>query len=208
MKTLPLVVFLSCAMLVPAFAQTSSDTKEANSERTLLGGSARDGFTLRGAEVVMTRSGVTTKVDHDIALPNGLRVKANGSVVLRDGSTTALRPNQLLTFDGNFQDVLLTPEGVAPLSSVDPGPAPKADAGPSVRDCVFLSGTEVFITRNGITEKVTSDVRLANGTTVKSSGMVALPNGNSITLRSTQFLDLSGVVHDLPTRSTIRPARR
>ena len=195
-------------MLVTAVAQTRSDTQEANSERTLLGGSAREGFTLRGTEVVMTRGGVTTKVDREILLPNGLRVLANGNVVLRNGTTTSLHANQLLTFDGNFQDVLLTPEGVAPVSSVDPGPASKVDPGISPRDGVFLSGTDVFITRGGITEKVDSDVRLTNGTIVHSSGMIELSNGNRISLRASQFLDLNGVVHDLPAGVTLRPAAR
>src|SRR5437879_6354880 len=141
MKTFCLTLVLSTVLLAAASSQTPSETGAANAGRTLLGGSARDGFTLRGTEVVMTRNGVTTKLEHAVVLPNGLRIQANGNVTLRDGSTTALRANQLLTFEGAFQDVLLTPQGVAPLSSVDPGPAPKSQTGASSRDGVFISGT-------------------------------------------------------------------
>jgi len=200
MKLLTLSLVCSGAMLTSSFAQTTANTNDSNATQTVLGGSARDGFTLRGTEVVMTRAGITTKVDRDMILPNGLRVKADGNVTLRDGSATALRPNQLLTFDGTFQDVLLTPQGVAPLSSVESGPAPKAAVGVAARDGVYVSGTEAFITRNGVTEKVTSDIRLPNGATVKPSGIVELGNGNRITLRSTQMLDLNGVVRDIPVR--------
>ena len=207
MKTFSLALALSACLLAAAFAQAPSDANTANAGRTLLGGSARDGFTLRGAEVVMTRDGVTSKVDREVVLPNGLRVLANGNITLRDGSSTALRPNQLLTFDGVFQDVLLTPEGIAPLSSVDPGPAPKADAEPSSsRDGVFITGTQVFITRKGVTEKVTSDLRLPNGTTVTPGGSVQLGNGGTITLRRNQMLDLNGVVRDIPATGA-KPGR-
>ncbi len=209
MNTLRLTLALSSVLIASTLAQTPSDTNAANANRTLLGGSARDGFTLRGTEVVVTRDGVTTKVEREMVLPSGLKVQANGNVTLRDGSTTALRPNQLLTLQGAFQDVLLTPQGVAPLSSVDPGPAPKPDAARPVRDGVFIKGAEVFITRNGITEKVTSDVRLSNGATVKSSGAVELGNGNTITLLPTQMLDLNGVIHDVPSRTVpIKPAQK
>ena len=200
MKFLTLSLACSGAMLVTGFAQNTADTNASNATHTVLGGSARDGFTLRGTEVVMTRAGVTTKVDREMILPNGLHVKADGNVTLRDGSPAALRPNQLLTFDGTFQDVLLTPEGVAPLSSVDTGPTPKAAVGVGARDGVYVSGKETFITRNGVTEKVTSDIRLPNGTTVKPSGTVELGSGNTITLRPTQMLGLDGVVRDIPVR--------
>src|SRR5262245_2679259 len=107
MKTLHLALMASALMLAPSIAQQSTaDTNAANATRTQTGASARDGFTLRGTEVVLTRKGVTAKVDRDLILPNGLRVLANGNIVMRDGSTTVLRPNQLLTLEGNFEDVV------------------------------------------------------------------------------------------------------
>jgi hypothetical protein len=205
MKTFQCAVALSTLLLAAALAQTSTQTNTDNATNTVVGASARDGFTLRGAEVVMTRSGVTTKVARDVVLPNGLRVLANGNIVRADGSSTALRPNQLLTLEGNFQDVILTPEGVAPLSSVAPGPAPKANAGISSKDGISISGTEVFLTRNGVTEKVTSDVRLPNGAMVRPNGTLILSNGNSVTLRPNQILDLNGVLRDAPASPAPRP---
>ena len=151
----------------------------------------------------MTRDGVTTKLEREIILPNGLRVQANGNVTLRDGSTTALRPNQLLTFDGTFQNVALTPQGVAPVSSIDPGPMPKPGVGLSARDGITISGAEVFITRNGVTERMNSDTRLPNGVTAKPDGTIILNNGNRLTLRPDQILDLSGVIRDAPIKAVV-----
>jgi hypothetical protein len=201
MKTLHVTLMASALLLAPSFGQqTTADTNAANATRTQTGASARDGFTLRGAEVVLTKNGVTTKVDRDLILPNGLRVLANGSVRNRDGSSTALRPNQLLTLEGTFEDVVLTPEGVAPVSSVDTGGAAKAKAGAGARDGFMMVGADVFMTRSGVTEKVKSEVRLPNGALVKPNGTVTLGNGNSIVLRPDQMLDLSGVLHDAPVR--------
>lgn len=187
----------SALMLAPSIAQQSTaDTNAANATRTQTGASARDGFTLRGTEVVLTRNGVTTKVDRDLILPNGLRVMANGNIIMRDGSSTALRPNQLLTIEGTFEDVLLTPQGVAPVSSVDTGPTPSVGS----REGFFVSGTEVFMVRGGVAEKVKSEVRLPNGTLVKPNGTVVLGTGNTVVLRKDQVLDLEGVLHDAPAR--------
>ncbi len=198
MKLTSAAFLFSTLLASTSLAQTTTDTNTVNSSRTLPAGSARDGFTLRGAEVVVTQNGVTTKVDHEMKLPNGVRVLANGSVTRADGSSTALRPNQILTLDGTLQEVLLDSNGVAPLSSVDSGPAPKSAVGLSARDGISVSGTELFLTRNGVTEKVTADVRLPNGIVAKPDGTVILNNGNRITLRSDQVLDLNGVLRDVP----------
>jgi hypothetical protein len=187
----------SALVLTSSFAQTSS-TAAANANKPVSGASARDGFTLRGAEVVVTRNGVTSKVEREFVFANGLRVGPNGSITLRDGSSATLRANQLLAFDGTIQEVLLTSEGVAPLSSVDTGSSPKPVVNPTSRDGIRITGTQVFITRNGLTEKVTDDVRLPNGVTVKSSGQVVLGNGNTVVLRPDQILDLNGVLQDSP----------
>ena len=179
---------------------TTTATNATNANQTVVGASARDGFTLRGTELVMTRNGVTTKVDREMRLSNGTRVLANGNILAADGSSTSLRANQLLTFDGAFQDVILTPQGVAPISSVDPGsssaPAKTNSVGISSRDGISISGADVFLTRNGVTEKVSSDVRLPNGMVVKPNGTVISGSGNSITLRPNQVVDLNGVLHD------------
>ncbi len=196
MKTLALTSIIAAGLITTAMADTPEQINNANATRTQVGASARDGFTLRGTELIMTRSGVTTKVDRDWVLSGGVRVHANGNITMADGSTTSLRPNQILTFDGAIDDVILTPEGLAPLSTVADGPVTREDGISSARDGVKVTAGETFITRNGRTEKLTEDVRLANGAVVKPNGTVVLSNGNTLSLRSDQFIDLGGVVHE------------
>lgn len=193
-------------------AQTAPDVQAANATRTLPGASARDGFTLRGTEVVMTRSGVTTKVEREMAFPNGLKVQANGTIMLRDGTSVTLRPNQLLTFDGEVQEVALSADGVAPVSSVDTGPVPQSGSTPTMHDGITMVGADVFITRNGVREKVNADVRLPNGVVAQSDGTVVLNNGNRITLRPNQVLGLDGVLREsaapAASSTTLPPVRQ
>lgn len=196
MKTLALTSFLAAGLLTMAIADTPEQINSANATRTQPGASVRDGFTLRGTELVMTRNGVTSKVDRDWVLSNGARIHANGNITMADGSTTSLRANQILTFAGDIADVILTPEGLAPLSAVAASPVTQDDGLRSGRDGISVSAGETFITRNGRTEKLKEDVRLANGAVVKPNGTVVLSNGNSVALRSGQFLDLDGVVHE------------
>lgn len=200
MKTTLLSGAISALLLVTASAQAPTDPNPANSSRTLPAASARDGFTLRGTEPVITRDGVTSKVEREIIFPSGLRVLPNGNVTMRDGSTTALRPNQILTFDGVFENVALTPDGVAPLSSVTIAPSRKNDVGISARDGITVSGADVLITRNGVTERVTSEVRLPNGVTARADGSLVLANGEKFTLRPDQVLGLDGVLREAPVR--------
>jgi hypothetical protein len=199
MKTFILTLLIAGGACAASIAATPEEINAANATRTQPGASARDGFTLRGTEIVMTRKGITTKVERDVILRDGTRVHANGNITLHDGSTTALRPNQLLTFEGEIQDVALTPDGVAPLSAIAEGPSPR-DSSSGMRDGITASRGEAFLTRDGLTEKIRSDVRLPNGAVAKSDGTVVLGNGNLIALRSDQYLDLKGVLHDMRVR--------
>lgn len=196
MKTLAFTSLIAVGLITAAMAETPEQINKANATRTQPGASARDGFTLRGTELIMTRDGVTTKVNREWALSGGVRVHANGNITLADGSSTSLRPNQILTFAGDIEDVVLTPEGLAPLSAVAAGPTTRKDSIPSARDGVTVSAGETFITRDGRTEKLTEDVRLANGAVAKPNGTVVLGNGNIVSLRADQLLDLNGVLHD------------
>jgi len=196
MKTLAFTSLIAVGLITAAVAETPEQINTANATRTQPGATARDGFTLRGTELVMTRDGVTTKVNRNWALSNGARVHANGNITMADGSTTSLRPNQILTFAGDIEDVVLTPEGLAPLSAVAAGPTTRKDAIPSARDGVTTSAGETFITREGRTEKLTEDVRLANGAVARPNGTVVMSNGNILSLRSDQLVDLNGVVHE------------
>ena len=196
MKTLALTSLVAVGLITAAVAETPEQINKENATRTQLGASARDGFTLRGTELIMTRDGVSTKVNREWALSGGARVHANGNITLADGSTTSLRANQILTFAGDIEDVVLTPEGLAPLSAVAAGPTTRKDNVSSARDGVTVSAGETFITREGRTEKLTEDVRLANGAIVRPNGTVTLSNGNIVSLRSEQLLDLNGVLHE------------
>jgi hypothetical protein len=196
MKTLILVSLSLLGISTASLAATPEEINTANATRTQLGGTVRDGITLRGTEAVVTRNGVTTKLEHDLLLRNGMLVHANGNITQRDGSATALRPNQLLTFEGDIEDVLLTPDGVAPLSAVAEGPGPRAAASAATRDGIRVMNGAAFITRDGVTEKVRSDVRLPNGVVAKPDGTVIMNNGNIVVLKPDQVLDLAGVLRD------------
>ncbi len=105
--TLALAAFISTAAAQTevrrATAVTPSVTVEAASPDTgAVGISSREGLTMSGAEVLITRNGVTEKLAGELALSNGLRVRPNGTILTADGGTLTLRPGQVLTFDGKF----------------------------------------------------------------------------------------------------------
>lgn len=200
MKSISLAPVVSALLLTSVLAQSPSEPGGTAALRTLPAASPRDGFTLRGADALITREGVTIKMDREVILPNGLRVLPNGNVTLPDGSTTTLRANQLLTFGGTLHEVALTPEGIAPLSSVSIGAGDKGDVGLSSRDGVTISGADVFLTRNGVTERLKSEVRLPNGVIARPDGTIVGGTGNRITMRPNQVLGLDGVLRDVPVR--------
>ncbi|HEX8311797.1 MAG TPA: DUF6799 domain-containing protein [Chthoniobacteraceae bacterium] len=92
-------------------AQTSTTTTAATTEvRTGsakptgddVGISARDGITLSGTAVLVTRNGVSETLQKEIALENGTRVAPDGKVTPQGGGTFTLRPTQILMFDGRL----------------------------------------------------------------------------------------------------------
>jgi hypothetical protein len=172
--------------------------------------SARDGFTHGGTAVIYTRNGISQKVEKEVVLENGVRVRADGTVTLANGEKAALRNNQILTLQGVLEEVALTPEGVAPVTS---GGAPLKkqgeEVGISANDGISVSGKEALVTRNGVSERLTKELRLNNGTRVKPDGSVTLPDGTQITLKVDQVLTFDGVVRDVPAQvnPTPGPAR-
>ena len=199
MKTLFLASLIAATSVAVSSAQSTADANAANATKTQVGASARDGFTLRGTEVVMTKAGVTAKLQGAVTLQDGTRVLANGNVMGKDGSSKAILPNQLLTFDGQFHDVKLTPDGVAPISSADTGPlsaSTNSTVGLPTHDGIRMSGRGALMTRNGVTERITADVRLPNGVTAQPDGTIIMSNGNKVALRADQVLDLSGILRD------------
>lgn len=172
--------------------------------------SARDGFTKSGTEVLLTRGGTTQKVENEIALENGLRVRPDGGVTLPSGEKATLRNNQLLTLQGAFEDAAISPAGTAPVTS---GGAPLKVAGEeiglSARDGVSVSSGEARVTRNGVTQRLTQGIKLTNGTRVEPNGTVTLTNGQQITLRADQVLTFDGaVINAPPLPQNVAPAAR
>jgi hypothetical protein len=158
-----------------------------------------DGFFRRGIDSFIIRNGVITKMDREMSLPNGLRVLPDGRVTLCDGLASKLRETKLLNFEGAFEPLPASIQ--AAVSTPVPAAvkrAEKTDVGISSRDGIRVSGTDVFITRNGVTDKVTSDVKLANGVVAKPDGTVVMGDGRKITLRVDQLLGFDGVIHEAP----------
>ena len=57
-----------------------------------------------------------------------------------------------------------------------------------------------LITRNGVKEKVRSEVRLETGLRVRPDGTIVLPNGSETTLRQNQLATFNGNIIDAPAR--------
>lgn len=155
--------------------------------------SARDGFTKSGTSVLLTRNGVSQKVDKEILLENGLRVQGDGSVTLPSGEKASLRNNQLLTMSGTFEEVALSPQGTAPVSSVvTPMKRVGEEVGLSSTEWVTVSSGAALVTRNGVTEQLKQELALPNGTKVKPDGTVTFADGKQITLSADQVLSFDG----------------
>jgi hypothetical protein len=200
MKTMHLVPLLSVLMLTSAFAQNRRGADATDERRSIPIAAPGDGFIMRGTDAVVIRNGVAAKILTEVVLPNGLRVQANGDVTMRNGDSSALRKDRLLTPEGVFVDVPAVDRDLATLPSGQVKSSAKAEVGISDRDGITISGADVLITRNGVTEKVKSDVKLPNGVVVKSDGTVRKSDGSKIALRSDQLLDLHGVLHEAPVR--------
>ena len=193
MKTLLATVLIGAGLLAAAKAQAPLNPNIPDPPQTSIPtGTARDGFFARDSKIYMVRNGVTTLVEREMRFPNGLRVQPNGTVTLRDGREVTLLGNQWLNFQGSLED-FSTRTPALPANSVA-----KLESGISNRDGVTISGTDVFITRNGVTDKVIADVRLPNGVIAKPDGTVVLGDGKKVTLRSDQVLGLDGVLRDAP----------
>ena len=199
MKTPLLCIASILVSFSPVLAQ-----KPESSVVPSAGVSARDGFTFGGTTVLFTREGVSQKVEKEIVLENGLRVRPDGTVTLPNGEKTALRNNQILTLHGRIEDAALTQQGIAPLTSGGAVTVLKKqgeEVGIAANDGISISGADALITRNGVSEKLTKEMRLANGTRVKPNGRVTNPDGAEFSLKTDQVLTFDGVVRDIPPRA-------
>lgn len=201
MKTLKLVLTATFAWSSAAFCQVTADAEMVNRARITARSSVRDGFTRYDGDTLLTRKGVTEKVTREVVVPNGLRVSPDGSAVLPDGTKTMLRNNQILTFDGVVEYTPLSQSGAAPMPS---GGSITAGARPNLglygNDGVTGTNDNAFITRSGVTQQVTSDVRLESGIRVQPNGTITLANGKRINLQPGQLLSFDGVLKEARRR--------
>ncbi|MDQ3622048.1 MAG: hypothetical protein M3463_06105, partial [Verrucomicrobiota bacterium] len=73
--------------------------------------------------------------------------------------------------------------------------------GISARDGISVSGTEAFVTQNGVTKKLEKELTLSNGARVRPDGTITMSNGSQLTLRRTQVLTFDGKIEETPIAS-------
>ena len=76
----------------------------------------------------------------------------------------------------------------------------KQEIGLSSADGITLSGSDALVTRNGISERLSQELRLSDGTRVQPNGIVTRPDGPELTLRASQVLNFDGTLRSAPLR--------
>lgn len=80
---------------------------------------------------------------------------------------------------------------VPPRKPVQPK-ARVASTGASIKDGVTMKEGKVLMTQSGITNPVTQEAALVNGTKIKPDGTVTMADGTTATLKEGDYLSLSG----------------
>jgi hypothetical protein len=207
MKSILTATIISALALSAVVAQDVGPTiarpnPNAPNEPPAVATTPNDGYWLRHNVPVLTLNGITTELRNDQLLPNGLRVQHDGTVTLRSGQTSTLQQNLLLTLDGQFVALPAAMQAAAGTTPTHPdvSRAQAKEVGLSGKDGITVSGTDMLITRNGVTDKITAEVKLPNGAIAKPDGTVILANGQKILLRPDQLLDLNGKLHEAPVQ--------
>lgn len=73
------------------------------------------------------------------------------------------------------------------------------------RDGVTVSGSEAFVTRNGVTEKLVKELRLPSGVIVRPDGSVVLSNHAETSLQADQLLTFDGHILNIPNDPNVNP---
>jgi hypothetical protein len=92
------------------------------------------------------------------------------------------------------------------VTASEPVPQKSSEVGISAHDGITLSGAEVFITRNGGTEKLTKILELPNGMRVQPDGVIITRDGGKFSLRLSQVLTFDGKLLDAPIVESVAPA--
>ena len=78
-----------------------------------------------------------------------------------------------------------------PRKSVQPK-AKVVSTGVSIKDGVTMKEGKVLMTQSGITNPVTQEAALVNGTKIKPDGTVTMADGTTATLKEGDYMSLSG----------------
>jgi hypothetical protein len=105
----------------------------------------------------------------ELALPNGIRVLADGSLRGPGGSLRRLLDGQLLKMDG-------TAVGVTDTVSINAG-----------KVVLFKDGGRVEVRRGQV-------IAMSDGTRVSGDGLVVRPDGSKITLKEGDTIKIPGVL--------------
>lgn len=81
----------------------------------------------------------------------------------------------------------------APSASAKTG----SEAIPQVNTVYFVAGGLAFVSRNGVSARLTGPTTLRTGTKISSDGVVTMPDGRRFTLRPGQILTATGDVVNL-----------
>lgn len=79
------------------------------------------------------------------------------------------------------------------------------EVGISRRDGITISGGAVHVTRNGVTEQLTTPLGLSNGVTITPEGVIKQEGRADATLKSTQILRFDGQLVDVPADPRVNP---
>ena len=100
--TSSLLASLACAQDAAEKTTVTTGAVAPASAANDIGISSRDGITLSGRDVLVTRNGVTERLTKEMVLPNGIRVLPNGTFLTSEGAKLTMRPSQVMTFEGKL----------------------------------------------------------------------------------------------------------
>ncbi|MDF7812562.1 DUF6799 domain-containing protein [Hymenobacter sp. YC55] len=80
---------------------------------------------------------------------------------------------------------------IPPRKPVQPK-AKVVSTGASIKDGVTMKDGKLLMTQSGITNPVTQEAALVNGTKIKPDGTVTMADGTTATLKEGDYLSLSG----------------
>ncbi|MBO0360334.1 hypothetical protein J0X19_20405 [Hymenobacter sp. BT186] len=90
---------------VAAQAQTKMPPRkpvQPKAKVTSNGPSVKDGVTLKDGKVLMTQSSLTTTVTQETSLINGTKIQPDGTVTMKDGTTTTLKEGDYMSLSGRL----------------------------------------------------------------------------------------------------------